>query len=374
MKIKYFKIILFAVGILNVSVVLSQNFNQFNATNMSYNSAFAGSLIDGRLSIDNRTDNIYKQTVYDYNTQKNISITNFTNRYYAGYDQYLSKLKGGIGVYITGYNDFDHYNQLTRINSNDTSGGPSSYLTKSFNLNICYSRKIKLSEKLTLSPAINFNFYTNAATSKIELYNSSTNTKITNEYFNFNNQGVGIAFGLLLNTENFYVGLSTDNYLFVSKENWLEKDFLSTDIYQDTTYYFKQLNLSKIPGLNLHASYTFKFKNKDLSITPMAMLSFGREKLLPYDDIEIDSYRLQQIFISTNIKYKKIEIGCGIKASNILIGLIAYNFRNLRIAYSIASQGHNRNEILYSNYKTTHELSIRYIIKGSTDMVPEKNN
>ena len=340
-------LIIMIACLLNVFESKAQEFNQFNATNMLYNPAFAGSLIDGRLSIDERIER-------NHNYMSS-ALKGFTNRYYAGYDQYSSKLKGGIGVYITGHNDIDNYNKLYKQYNNDSTKELNTYRTNSFDINIAYAPKIKLSDKFTLSPAINFNFNTNSESSRYTKYNYSTENNENHEYIAIDNIGAGVSFGLLLNARNFYLGLSTSNCLYFNKQHWHEEDFWNSSNFTDG-YYFTQTDFSRILDLNLQSSYTFKFKNKDIAITPSIMMKFGQE-LLPYTaEPTYGKYGLRELFISTNIKYKKLELGIGIRTNYGLIGQIAYNIKNLRIGYSIALDP-------FKNNQFSHELSIRYIIK-----------
>lgn len=381
------KRIFFAATLTALHATLFAQFNQFNSTNLLYNPAFAGSLIDGRLSLDNRIENIYKKELDFGFYQKN-----FTNRYYAGYDQYSSKLKGGIGVYVTGHNDFDNYQQVyEKYSQSDTILYlRSSYLTQSLSLNLIYAPKIKLSEKFTLSPSIKIGLYTNSQIEK-SLAESDGSNNIwweTEEDLSIQTQGVNASLGILLNTEKFYFGISTNNSLFLEKQKWHEKDSyygniqdnpLDTPIYGmidlDTTV-SEYTDFATLPNLNIQTSYTFKLKNKDISITPSLMLDFGREIIWGYGDTPFFGggwntlYGLNNFLLSTNVKFKKLETGIGFKSGRSytyknydnLIGMLGYNFKNLRLAYSIASS-RSLDKSEYYNYSPNHEISLRYLIK-----------
>lgn len=309
-------------------------FNQFNATNMLYNPAFAGALGDSRLSISTSFDHD------KYSSYLGNSIGS-----YIGYDQYSNVLRGGIGVFVNG---------LYTTNKYDASHENTTY--RKTQVNCMYSPKIKLGEKYTIAPAIQIGiiemhkfdpFY--------EDFSGDGNaSSATDMYWDWKQQYYGLTAkaGVLFNTEKFYFGLSTNSpfEILFKKENRIQNTQRDTISITSTDYAssFKEI------GLNFQIGRTFSCFNNNVKITPACMYGWNIDNIenpIPFPSYRVDRDKYWSEAtgnISLSAKYKIIELGVGLgDGAYVALGV---NTNKLRIAYAYAVEN-------------DHELSIRYFIK-----------
>lgn len=310
------KRIFFVATLTVIQTMLFAQFNQFNATNMLYNPAFAGSTLEGKLNIDN----------IGY-----FRDNEFSHQYYVGYDQYINKLKGGFGFYITGYESID---------KDDPYYGKS--LDYGINASIIYSKKFKIGEKFSISPAI-----------KISLSEERVSLD-TFMYYNivqYRSQRFrsSASMGILLNSQKFYFGISLEEHSLISVINEKGYDY-NTGVSRDSSYSYYPSTF--YPDFLFQSGYVFKFKNDNFSLTPIV-----RAWLRYYVDYKRLDYGFNQI--STSFRYKQTELGGGYSNGG-LLGMLGYNFKNgIRMGYSMLYFGgrYVTQKYIY------HELSVRYLIK-----------
>jgi hypothetical protein len=355
----------------------AQEFNQVNSVPLNYNPAFAGSLIEGRLCIDNRLEDVKRFT----NEKEE------TNRFSISYDQYVSKLKGGIGIYVNGYKDFDNWNQQANWYIQDKISSISSNRKRNnLVLGIAYSPKFKIKNKISIAPAARLQFTKyDYITSHIDYAYSwdvdSTFLWQTHQLVfpmeKYHQISVEAALGIVVNTSNFYFGCSTQNYLNYGRIKYCYNNNIF-DAYEIDTSYSYHTRFKTIPVFKFQTGYTLKFHQSKIAITPSFLASVNFNK-------NVKKEFINDIKAMLSIRYKRLEIGVGYlsddaywsyskdgvtynKWESEYVALIAYTFGKLRIGYSIETNK-TENNTIYSDYekglgyKPNHELSLRYLIK-----------
>lgn len=305
-------------------------FNQFNSTNLLYNASFAGSLKERRLSFNNH-----------------IELNSFSLRdnFYIGYDQYVNKLKGGFGVYVSGTHN--------RYKNNDLKS-----LDHSLDINFIYAPKFQLGKDFMLSPSLKIGVSETYLTDNnypygIYFYPYNFDSADTLSEAINSQYGASASFGLLLSTSKFYLGISSiDNFTW-SKSNY-KLDFANSNESIDTNS-ITTSSLNSLPDFSVQVGYNIKLKNKDFSINPVCYTRMGM-----VDNSK--KFTIQSLLLASTLKYKSIEFGAGIGLPGGLIGLIGFYLNDIRVAYSVNSVGYYDSLGRSKGSIGGHEVSLRYLI------------
>ena len=282
---------------------------------MEYNSSFAGMAEHARLNIN-------------LGYAGKINTINFN----AAYDQFLSSIGSGVGVSMFAQGNSSNEN----ITYTDNSGNRMTQTVKfrSFEslARISFAPKISIKGKYTISPSIDIGYYKSSF---------SYDYGITdNQDVQIKSKSINSRFGILFNSQDYYVGVSTPVFSWAQRHN---NDSL--------TYDKKEHFIDKIRDgfyALVQAGYTFQ-KNDDsnFSFTPQLV---GLINLA-------DHY---------NIAFSWPSYNLGFRYKNYLVAAIS----DFDLAYPNGYQLGWQNEslrLLFSNdfnfYSYTIYVSMRYIFQ-----------
>lgn len=268
-------------------------FSQFNSVPLYFNPAFAGSVEKSRLALSYRNQwaGIYKT-------------------FYVSYDQAVQKIHGGAGIII----------------SNDNAGAMNVFYS-----GIVYAPKFNIMERIAISPAIKVGYRRQSVDmSQLtfgDMIDPANGFTPTYEEIILVRNNIDLSAGLVINTENMYLGLAIDH--------------------------INQPNINIIEGGKspLPAKYVGQFgytfqKNEtsDLSVSPSILYQ------------KQASFSIFQANLS--FKYKWATIGAGYSNAISYTFMLGYHRKSVMVGYS------------YDYYKTmsqiseklyAHEISLKYI-------------
>ena len=297
---KVISLLFVAFIVINNAFGQDASFTQFNSAPLWYNPAFAGSITEKRAEVLYR-DQWPKISGGGYQT------------IYASYDQYVKRVRGGIGFMSTYDNAFG--------------------ALRTFTNSLAYAPKIKI-KKFSISPGIKFSYvYTSIDISKltfgdmIDSYGGYTGT--TSETVYPSVSYFDLSSGVVLNTTSFYVGFDVEHLLepnesFVGGESPLPRRYALT------------------------AAYTYQSKNKKISITPN--LLWQKQQ---------DFYMLMT---TATFKYKWFLVGGGYRFGDAMLAMAGIEFHGLRINYSYDNTTSTLNSVT-GGTGGAHEVSLRCLIK-----------
>lgn len=294
------KKVLFVLGlfILFMDVVAQDpSFTQFNSAPLWYNPAFAGSIKEKRISA------LYR------NQWPALEGGGYQTAY-VSYDQYVKLLRGGVGF-------MSLYDQAGSI-------------LKTYTNSLVYAPKIKLSEKISISPAFKFSFchksidvsaltFGDMIDPRYGFVNTTAETvKEATSFFD-------LTTGIVLNTNSFYTGLNVEHLLEPNQ------GFIGE---------------SPLPRrYSIVTGYTYQLKNEKFSITPTVL--FQKQQ---------DFYMLMS---NVSFRYKWLLLGAGYRFGDAILTMAGVEIGNLRVNYSY--------DITVSKLTNAtggaHEVSVRYLIK-----------
>lgn len=275
------------------------SFTQFNSAPLWYNAAFAGSITEKRAEVLYRDQ--WPKLSGGYQT------------IYASYDQYVKKVRGGVGFMSTYDNALGTFRTYTN--------------------SLAYAPKIKI-KNFSISPGIKFSYiFKSLDVSELtfgDMIDSQSGfVYTTQESINDHVSFFDLSSGIVFNTTSFYVGFDVEHLLepnesFVGGESPLPRRYALT------------------------AGYTYQSKNKNFSITPNLLWQ--------------SQQTARMLITSATFKYKWFLVGGGYRFGDALLAMAGIEFHGLRINYSYDYTTSKLNTVT-GGTGGAHEISLRCLIK-----------
>jgi len=295
-----------APSIMPGGCVRDPSFVQQTSSPVFINPAFAGSIKCSRLSLSYRNQYVG----YDHS---NVAT------YYLSYDQYVKKLRGGIGVVSYFQN-----------------GGKGA--TQSWYNGLIYSPKINVKDKFLVEPAVQIGYYhkklnvgkLNDGNNLDPAYNYDyDNQSFTASGNNYNTGFLDVSAGLVVSNKKFFTGISVDHLTQPAQKFTNGENLPSRYIVQAGTTFRGQRGIKRQFGFS-----------------PMIQLTY-----------ESYSNPRTRLMWSSTFHYRWLVWGVGAANRDWLIAMVGAEAGKFRFGYSYDSTL----EGVSKGSGGSHELSMRYL-------------